>query len=97
MGAGAGGLELATQLGNTLGRRKRASVTLIDKSRIHVWKPLLHEVASGSFDPETESLELMAHAREHHLHAQGRPKEAGAVRRGEGQAVTGLSHRRNYH
>ncbi len=66
VGAGAGGLELATQLGNSLGRRKRASVTLIDKSRIHVWKPLLHEVASGSFDPETESLELMAHAREHH-------------------------------
>jgi threonine synthase len=43
-GGGAAGLELATRLGNTVGRRK-ASVTLLDKSRLHVWKPLLHEIA----------------------------------------------------
>jgi len=65
-GGGAAGLELATKLGDSLGRRKRASITLLDKSRIHVWKPLLHEVASGSLDSETESLELIAHARWHH-------------------------------
>ncbi|MBC8051094.1 MAG: NAD(P)/FAD-dependent oxidoreductase [Chitinophagales bacterium] len=66
VGGGAGGLELATTLGSKLGRRKKASVTLLDKSRVHVWKPLLHEVASGSFDPETEAVELMAHARANH-------------------------------
>ncbi|MDX2263781.1 MAG: NAD(P)/FAD-dependent oxidoreductase [Hyphomicrobiales bacterium] len=66
VGAGAGGLELATSLGDKLGRRNKASVTLLDKSRVHVWKPLLHEVASGSFDPETEAVELMAHARASH-------------------------------
>jgi len=44
VGGGAGGLELATALGDKLGRRKRAAVTLIDKSRTHLWKPLLHEI-----------------------------------------------------
>jgi NADH:ubiquinone reductase (H+-translocating) len=66
VGGGAAGLELATRLGDRLGRRGAVSVTLLDKSRIHVWKPLLHEVASGSIDSEADSLELIAHARWHH-------------------------------
>ena len=39
VGGGAGGLELATRLGNKLGRRGQADVTLIDETRTHVWKP----------------------------------------------------------
>ena len=66
VGAGAAGLELATRLGDSLGRRGKASITLLNKSRTHVWKPLLHEVASGSLNSETDSLELIAHARGHH-------------------------------
>jgi NADH:ubiquinone reductase (H+-translocating) len=66
VGGGAAGLRLTSLLGATLGRRRRASITLLDKSRIHVWKPLLHEVASGSMDSETDSLELIAHARRRH-------------------------------
>jgi NADH:ubiquinone reductase (H+-translocating) len=65
-GGGAAGLRLASYLGSSLGRRRKASITLLDKSRIHVWKPLLHEVASGSMDSETDSLELIAHARRRH-------------------------------
>ncbi|MFZ3358733.1 MAG: NAD(P)/FAD-dependent oxidoreductase [Xanthobacteraceae bacterium] len=65
-GGGAAGLRLASYLGGSLGRRRKASITLLDKSRIHVWKPLLHEVASGSMDSETDSLELIAHARRRH-------------------------------
>ena len=65
-GGGAAGLRLASLLGASLGRRHKASITLVDKSRIHVWKPLLHEVASGSLDSETDSLELIAHARRRH-------------------------------
>src|ERR1700730_6605406 len=42
------------------------SLPRLDKSRVHVWKPLLHEVASGSMDSETDSLELIAHARRRH-------------------------------
>jgi len=63
VGGGAGGLRLASLLGVSLGRRRKLSITLLDKSRIHVWKPLLHEIASGSMDSETDSLELIAHAR----------------------------------
>ena len=47
VGGGAGGLELATRLGDTLGKRGRVAVTLIDKTRAHVWKPKLHEIAAG--------------------------------------------------
>src|SRR5271169_4958799 len=65
-GGGAAGLRLTSLLGATLGRKRKASITLLDKSRIHVWKPLLHEVASGSMDSETDSVELIAHARRRH-------------------------------
>ncbi len=66
VGGGAGGLRLTSLLGASLGRRRKVSLTLLDKLRIHVWKPLLHEVASGSMDSETDSLELIAHARRRH-------------------------------
>src|SRR5271165_4473353 len=62
VGAGAGGLELATRLGNTLGKRKKASIAILDKTRIRVWKPHLHEVASGTLDVHVDSIEYIAHA-----------------------------------
>ena len=40
VGGGAGGLELATRLGDRLGRRSKADITLIEKARAHFWKPL---------------------------------------------------------
>ena len=66
VGAGAAGLHLASKLGAHYGRKGPVSVTLLDKSRIHVWKPLLHEVAAGSFDSETDAVELIAHAKLRH-------------------------------
>lgn len=66
VGGGAAGLELATRLGHKFGKRRRASITLVDRTRTHVWKPLLHEVASGSLSQETDSVEYIAHARRHH-------------------------------
>jgi len=48
VGGGAGGLELATRLGDKLGKRNRAHVTLIEKTRTHFWKPHLHAIAAGS-------------------------------------------------
>ncbi len=65
VGGGAGGLELATQLGDTLGRRGEARVTLIDKGRTHLWKPLLHAVAAGSMDPSEHELNYLAQAHWH--------------------------------
>lgn len=66
VGGGAAGLHLASKLGHRYGRKGRVSVTLLDKSRVHVWKPLLHEVAAGSFDAETDAVELIAHAKLRH-------------------------------
>src|SRR5438552_3770799 len=67
VGGGAGGLELATRLGNTLGRAGRAQVILIDKTPTHLWKPLLHEVAAGSMDIHAHQLDYLAQARWHHF------------------------------
>ena len=50
VGGGAGGLELATRLGDNLGKRGKARISLIEKGRTHIWKPLLHEIAAGSRD-----------------------------------------------
>jgi NADH dehydrogenase len=65
VGGGAGGLELVTRLGDKLGRRKRAEVTLIDKSRTHLWKPLLHEVAAGTMDFAVHEIDFLAQAHWH--------------------------------
>ena len=50
VGGGAGGLELATKLGDRLGKRNKAHVTLVERARTHFWKPHLHELAAGSMD-----------------------------------------------
>jgi len=67
VGGGAGGLELVTRLGNSLGRKGLADVTLIDSSRTHLWKPLLHRVAAGSMDLNDHELDYLAQARWHHF------------------------------
>lgn len=67
VGGGAGGLELATRLGDSLGKSKKAAITLIDSTRTHVWKPLLHEIAAGSMNPDKHELEYMAQAHWHHF------------------------------
>src|SRR6476469_7623919 len=83
VGGGAGGLELATKLGNTLGRRGQAEITLIERARTHFWKPHLHELAAGSMDVRVYETDYLAQAHWHGF----------AYRIGE---MTGLDrHRRN--
>lgn len=65
VGGGAGGLEMATQLGHKLGRKKKAEIILVDRNHSHLWKPLLHEVATGSMDEGIDALSYLAHARNH--------------------------------
>lgn len=62
VGGGAGGLELATRLGNKLGRKRKAAITLIDRKRTHLWKPLLHEIAAGSLDLNVREIDYLAQA-----------------------------------
>jgi NADH dehydrogenase len=56
VGGGAGGLELATQLGRKHGARH---VTLIDNHMLHIWKPTLHEAAAGTLDVQQEGLSYL--------------------------------------
>ncbi|AAU36788.1 MULTISPECIES: NAD(P)/FAD-dependent oxidoreductase [Basfia] len=67
VGGGAGGLELATYLGNNLGKKQRANVVLVDRNQTHLWKPLLHEVATGVLDSETDAVSYRAHAHNHYF------------------------------
>lgn len=63
VGGGAGGLELVTRLGRRLGRRGRAEIVLVDHSPTHIWKPLLHEVATGALDSGLDEIAYASHAR----------------------------------
>jgi NADH dehydrogenase len=65
VGGGAGGLELATRLGDKLGRRRKARVTLVDRVRTHIWKPKLHEIAAGSMDQGMNEVSYRAQAHWH--------------------------------
>jgi len=65
VGGGAGGLELVTRLGDRLGRKGKAVVRLVEKSRTHLWKPLLHEIAAGSMDVTRHELDYLAQAHWH--------------------------------
>jgi NADH dehydrogenase len=65
VGGGAGGLELATRLGDKFGRKGRAEITLIERARTHVWKPKLHEIAAGSMDMSDHEVSYLAQAHWH--------------------------------
>ena len=67
VGGGAGGLELATRLGDGPGKRKLADITLVDGSLTHLWKPLLHEVAAGSLNSSEDELSYLAQANWHNF------------------------------
>ena len=60
VGGGAGGLPLARKLGAKFGR-KNHDIILIDRSRSHIWKPLLHEVAAGSLDANMDEVGYGGH------------------------------------
>ena len=60
VGGGAGGLELATRLGDKFGRKGPVEVTLVERARTHVWKPKLHEIAAGSMDIAQHEVDYLA-------------------------------------
>jgi NADH:ubiquinone reductase (H+-translocating) len=62
VGGGAGGLELVRRLGARFGR-KRHDIILIERNRTHVWKPLLHEVATGSLDANMDEVGYGGHGK----------------------------------
>ena len=64
---GAGGLVLATLLGRKLGKAGKARVTLIDHALTHVWKPLLHEIAAGTLNSDSDSVNYLSRAKANHF------------------------------
>lgn len=66
IGGGAGGLPLATFLGKKLGKKGKASITLVDSNNSHIWKPRFHEVATGSLDTDLDAISYRAHAKVNH-------------------------------
>lgn len=68
VGGGAGGLELATRLGDSVGKAEkshRARIILVDRWPAHFWKPLLHTVASGKHQAQAMQIDYAAQAAEH--------------------------------
>lgn len=65
VGGGAGGLELVVKLARKLKNAEDVSVMLIDKNDSHIWKPLLHEVATGSLDSHHDETSYRMLARKH--------------------------------
>lgn len=70
VGGGAGGLELVTRLGRSLGKKGKARITLVDANLTHIWKPLLHEVATGSLNSTDNELNYVAQAKWNHFEFQ---------------------------
>lgn len=65
VGGGVAGLTLATRLGEELGSEALAQVTLVDRSPTHLWKPMLHTIAAGTWDVGQQQLSYVAHAARH--------------------------------
>ena len=61
VGGGAGGLELVARLGAEFGRES-FDIILVDRNKTHIWKPLLHEVATGSLDANLDEVGYRSHA-----------------------------------
>ena len=98
VGGGAAGLELVTRLGHRYAGGGAAEVTLIERARTHLWKPLLHAVAAGSLDRDRHELHYLRQAHNHHftyrfgpmtgIDRQAREVLVGATFDDEGRQVT---------
>ena len=67
VGGGAAGLELAIKLGRKLDGNKLAEIHLLDKERIHFWKPHLYELAMGSISLDSHCADYLTLARENNF------------------------------
>ena len=99
VGGGIAGLQLATRLGERLGRSGRAQITIVDRSPTHIWKPMLHTIAAGTRDVQQQQVIFLAHARDHgYTYQPGELKgldrarrrvQLGAIRSRDGDVVIG--------
>ena len=67
VGGGVAGLMVATRLGQELGRQRLARVSLVDRSWTHVWKPMLHTFAAGTWNLHEQRVQFVTHALANHF------------------------------
>lgn len=60
VGGGAGGLELVAKLCNKF--KNTIDITLVDSQLKHVWKPLYHEIAAGTFRNYHEQIDYISYS-----------------------------------
>ncbi len=65
VGGGAGGLELVTKLAHKFRRKKQIQITLVDMKLTHIWKPLWHEVATGTLSSSDNEINYLLHSHFH--------------------------------
>ncbi|MEE9335536.1 MAG: NAD(P)/FAD-dependent oxidoreductase [Granulosicoccaceae bacterium] len=65
IGGGAGGLELVVKLAKLYKRDSGTDIVLIDSQPSHIWKPLLHEVATGSLNSNVDEISYLSLARKY--------------------------------
>ncbi|MBN9230758.1 MAG: NAD(P)/FAD-dependent oxidoreductase [Legionella sp.] len=64
IGGGAGGLELVVRLCR-VAKKYSLDVILVDRQLKHLWKPLLHEVAAGTFNSYQDEIDYISYAYQH--------------------------------
>lgn len=62
VGGGAAGLELIARLINDSKSYPSINITLIDNQLKHIWKPLFHEIAAGSFEDLKSTTDYISYA-----------------------------------
>jgi len=65
VGGGAGGLELVIKLAKKFKKNPEVEVTLVDCNPTHIWKPLLHEIATGSLNSNHDETSYLMLARKY--------------------------------
>ncbi|MEO1656410.1 MAG: FAD-dependent oxidoreductase [Pseudomonadota bacterium] len=63
VGGGIGGLMLATRLARRFRRQKDVRVILVDRTAVHVWKPMLHTFAAGIANAHEDGIPFVAQAK----------------------------------
>lgn len=67
VGGGVGGMELVVGLGKQRAAHPPLEVTLIDRSSVHYWKPMLHEFAAGTVSHEQDCIDFSVEAARHNF------------------------------
>lgn len=67
IGGGIAGLGLAIKLGKKLKNKKKYEIILVDKQKGHIWKPMLHKIASGNINYNYEIVSYLFHAKKNNF------------------------------